>query len=222
MDNPWLQLPDGPPYVLPEDEKVISGYNCRLDRNDPRRVELDILPEPFLGYHDSPVLVLLANPGSDPGDREMFGRQWVDKANRESLRAPGGAPIYSLAEEVADTPGGGWWRSATKGLLAPGRDYSCLAQKILVVEFHGYHSPKSSDLGDALPSQRFAFWLVREAVKMRKVIIVASASRSWYRSVPALEDYPLKVTKNSPQNRALSAGNLGVDGFRVVSAALGE
>jgi hypothetical protein len=214
VSNPWVRLPLEAPYVLAGDEWHVQTYNATGRGPE---VELDIPAEPFLGWHDAPVVLLQANPGSDPGDREMYRRVWAAHACRQNLTAPGGAPIYLLADQVADTSAGGWWRNALKGLLPCGLGYRELAEKILVVQIHGYHSHPPSELWD-LPSQAFGIALVRAAMKRNAVIIVAS--RHWYVAVATLDSYRLLVTKISPQTRALSRGNLGERGFEMVCGAL--
>jgi hypothetical protein len=67
--NPWLRTPLAKPYVLPEDKAIVDRWNRSLSPADPRRFELCVLPEPFLGLYDARVLLLMANPGSTPADR---------------------------------------------------------------------------------------------------------------------------------------------------------
>lgn len=153
--SPWVRLSGGEPYVLAEDKPVVDCWNARLSPDDPRRLELHVLPEPFLGYHDAPVLILMANPGSVPGDRRI-DRDWVTRANQQALAAPGGTVTYSLDDKAGAFPGGIWWRGMTRGLLAPGRTYADLAARLLVVQWHGYHSAKPSLPPERLPSQDFA------------------------------------------------------------------
>jgi hypothetical protein len=52
------------PYVLLEDSAAVNRWNVLLGSGDPRRIEFHILPEPFLGLLDAPVLVPMASPGS--------------------------------------------------------------------------------------------------------------------------------------------------------------
>lgn len=223
MESPWLALPRSSPFVLPEEEETIDAFNrSLLARNprDPRCIDVTIPPEPFLGYYDARLVILQANPGRDRRDDDMFRRPWVVEANRLSMTGPG-TPIYNVAGELSETPSGSWWRSALDGLRTPGRDYDELAKRIFVIELHGYHSQRAS-LGAVLPSQKFGFGLVAEAIRDRKVIIVSCASAKWHAAVPRLVDYDLKVSKRSPQTRALSRGNLGDVGYRLVSAALDD
>ena len=218
-ENPWKDLHEQVgTYVLEADEAVVRSFNASLPPRDPREIELHVLPEPFLGFHDAPVVVLLANPGSVAEDRDI-NRSWITRANWAAITTPGGTPIYSLDDRAASMPGGIWWRHATRGLLAPGRGYADLAAKILVVQHHGYHSSKPSFPQQALPSQRFAFALVADAMKRSAAIIVASASNQWLSAVPGLDSYRWKAAKNSPQSKSLSPRNLG-SGYAMVSAAL--
>lgn len=218
-ENPWKDLREqAGTYILKEDEATVRSFNASLLGSDPREIELHVLPEPFLGFHDAPVVVLLANPGSVDEDR-YIDRSWITGANWEAITTPGGTPMYSLDDRAASMPGGIWWRGATRGLLAPGRGYADLAEKILVVQYHGYHSRKPCFPRQALPSQRFAFALVADAMKRKAAIIIASASRQWLSAVLGLDGYRWKATKNSPQSRSLSPRNLG-SGYAMVSAAL--
>jgi hypothetical protein len=216
--NPWLSVLRDEPYVLPEDKAAVYRWNASLGQGDPRLIELHVLPEPVLGLLDAPVLVLMANPGSTPGDRQI-DRSWVTPANWEALSTPGGVPMYCLDDRAATFPGGIWWRDATRGLLAPGRTYADLAAKILVVQYHGYHSARPSLPRERLPSQDFAIALVTEAMSRDAAIIIGTASQFWLSRVPGLGSYRHLVTKNSPQSKSLSPRNLG-DGYAIVSAAL--
>lgn len=60
----WQRMRREEPYVLPEDRAAVNRWNVLLGSGDPRRIEFHILPEPFLGLLDAPVLVPMANPGS--------------------------------------------------------------------------------------------------------------------------------------------------------------
>jgi hypothetical protein len=32
MDNPWIDLPEGPPYVLPQDRPYVDDFNAAARR----------------------------------------------------------------------------------------------------------------------------------------------------------------------------------------------
>jgi len=216
--SPCLHTPRQPPYVLREDKAAVDRWNAPRSPADTRHIELSVLPEPVLGLHSAPVLVLMANPGSSPGDRHI-PREWITKVNWDALMTTGGTPMYSLDDQAATFPGGIWWRQATRGLLAPGRSYADLAAKILVVQYHGYHSARPSLPREDLPSQDFAIALVTAAMDRDAAIIVGTASQFWLGRVPGLGRYRFLVMKNSAQSKSLSPGNLGA-GYAIVSAAL--
>ena len=108
MQNPWVTLPATPPYVFPDDAEAIGRFNKTAD--DSYRYHLDILPEPFLGRPDAPVVLLNLNPGYS-GDEERFHH--LDDYFRETALAnlahrEQEYPFYFLdrAETPQDTNGG--------------------------------------------------------------------------------------------------------------------
>ena len=70
-----------------------------------------------------------------------------------------------------------------------------------------------------MPSQDFAIALVTAAMKRDAAIILGTASQFWHTRVPGLNTYHHLATKNSPQAKSLSPGNLGA-GYAIVSTAL--
>ena len=60
MNNPWRHLPDIPPFVLDSDRRAIEEFNASASADT--HVHLDLLPEPFLGNKDAPVVLLNLNP----------------------------------------------------------------------------------------------------------------------------------------------------------------
>jgi hypothetical protein len=70
-DNPWLRLPPGPPYVLPEDKEAVEKFNAKRDPKHRHYLHIDkILPEPFVGSQNAPVLLLSNVTVHEPG--------WID------------------------------------------------------------------------------------------------------------------------------------------------
>jgi hypothetical protein len=65
VENPWLHLPTEPPYVLHGDRECVEEFNSALnDSQHKHYLQLnEILPEPFVGAKDAPVLLLSNNPG---------------------------------------------------------------------------------------------------------------------------------------------------------------
>jgi hypothetical protein len=186
-----------------------------LDESDSlHRIVFDLPPEPFLGMHDAPVVILSCNPSFSDGAVEQFETPGFRDASMANLLTPGGTPIYSLQERFTATAGGQWWRRRLKGLLGDGAlGYEELAQRILSVEFHGYWSPKWNSLAITLPSQHYSFGLVEAAVERGAVIILTRAERHWKQAVPTLINYENLLTTKSQRTAVISRGNLIEGGY---------
>src|ERR1700733_2550402 len=96
--NPWKGLPDKAPYVLDADEAIVEAHNAKLEENSPYEVHLGVLPEPFLGRQDAPVVLLNLNPGwNEEKDPSNHSRSEFIKRNRENLlHEPSDYPFYLL------------------------------------------------------------------------------------------------------------------------------
>jgi len=87
MENPWTALPEVAPYVLGMDREAVDRHNARAAA--PHRLQLDLMPEPFLGRKDAPVVVLLGNPGYSERDHIWHDRPEFRAAIRETSRTSG-------------------------------------------------------------------------------------------------------------------------------------
>jgi hypothetical protein len=221
--NPWLEVPDTPPFVVPADERYVEAWNASDGRHPEHKIDTTLLPEPWLGRHDAPVVMLTANPGIDPSDVMFHGRPDFAQANRASMAKPGGTPNYLLDQRFVKASGAQWWRRrAFARLLRDGVSEEALGSRVLVVEFHGYHSRSWMPLAVTLPSQWYGFSLVERAVHRAALIVVARPARAWRIAVPELSQGSERVfTLRSTQNPAISPRNLGGDvAYEAVVAAL--
>ena len=221
--NPWLEIPGSPPFVVPADERYIDAFNISDGRRPEHEIDTTLLPEPWLGRHDAPVVMLTANPGIDPTDVVVHARRDFAQANRANLTTPGGEPNYLLDQRFGDASGARWWRRrALARLLVDGVEEEALRNRVLVVEFHGYHSRSWMPLPVTLPSQWYGFSLVEGAVREGALVILARPARLWLVAVPELGRDPERVfTLRSTQNPAISSKNLGSQaGYEAVVAAL--
>jgi hypothetical protein len=67
MQNPWLDLPAFPPFIVPVDADLLTLHG----RFPPGRCELklDLLPQPWTGnVNTAEVFMLALNPGFSPDD----------------------------------------------------------------------------------------------------------------------------------------------------------
>ena len=63
MENPWLELPPCPPYVLPKDRPHIEAFNGKLGPDQAAfRIDLSLIPVPFMGNPEAKLVLLTRNP----------------------------------------------------------------------------------------------------------------------------------------------------------------
>ena len=63
-----------------------------------------------------------------------------------------------------------------------------------------------------IPSPKYSFYLVEEAMKRNALIIQMRSKRVWQRVIPALSNYPRYFVLKNPQNPTISEKNCP-DGF---------
>jgi len=203
--NPWKDLPDAPDFVLHVDAADIRRHNNSYP--DRFRFRLDLLPEPFLGPTDAPVVLLNLNPGYAASDHTDYAP--ADRATmmRDSLnhRLPDGDAFYYLTDTFADTGGWRWWRKKLNPLIREA-GVDAVRRGVQVLEYVGYKSPKFRNLPVWLPSQHYTFHLVRQAVARDAAIVVMRKWNAWVNAVPELSAANIHRL-NSPQNVTIGPGN---------------
>lgn len=215
MTNPWLTLPSIAPYVLPQDRRRLDEFNARLHMSSPHRFDVQtVIPEPFVGaVHTARVLVLQLNPGHDPvGDPIAHAAVDFRAALFGNLRHSETAwPFYFFDPRFREAhPGGRWWVSKTKK-LAEVVGLETLGRRLAVVEWFPYKS-QGFKPGCTVPSQEYAFALVAAAVKRGALIVISRSVALWEESVPALQNYPRRLTLSSTQNVAITPNNVLLNG----------
>lgn len=221
-DNPWLQLPDAAPYVLPNDQPILEAFH--RNQNPKLRYRLDLPPDPWQGKWTAPVLLLLQNPSLGGADEGTYADPGVLAANRANLDEQAGElPMYWLDDRLAHTYSGMWWRRCLNRLVKE-VGLSVVRQNLLVVELYGYRSPSFWPLSTTLPSQTFSLELVASAIERNATIVLPRASRYWEVALPKLYGYDGLVRgKPGVRGAHVSAGNLELGGYeRVVDAIRGS
>ena len=223
MLNPWLNLPAQPPFVLPGDGGSLTALSRKIaavGSND-CAINLDSLPEPFIGNPETATVLLLnLNPGDDPDD----ARAHADPAFREALirNLRHGAqeyPFYPLNPALRWTACGTWWTKHVRELLEHRLlDRLRVAQRLCVVEWFPYHSKRGRMLPDNLvcQSQQYCFEIVRKAIGSK--LIVGMRSRQKWAYVDArLASVPYLRNFQAPY---ISVGNTGHPLFGQIVEAL--
>jgi len=211
MNNPWLNLPEYPPYVLGQDAYVINEMNYVYGGTD-RQIHTRLLPEPCIGNVAAPILLLTKNPGvdaeSDPywHTREDFKVLMKKNIQQEPLDYP----FIYLDPQIADSPGARWHEGKLKWLIQAASRRTA-AYNICSIPFFPYHTVQFSGIPkkiteDVLPSQRYTQFLIRKAIERDAAIVITLYAAEWEKLVPELRSY-VKAYKLNSQNTSISPNN---------------
>jgi hypothetical protein len=215
--NPWVSLPAEHPFLFPGDRGVVNEFNNRTT-NPNYRIETRLLPEPFVGSINAPILLLLLNPGVSAEDfalqeRPDFQRR-VRACHRQESRP---YPNYYLHPNMSGS-GARWTARVLKPLL---NEFSerVVAASVTFVEYFPYHSRQFNHHRIRVPSQEFTFQVVRNALRQQAVVFISRGQTIWEEAVPELRLYSLAFTTRSKQNVVISPRNCP-SGYEAAQAAL--
>lgn len=181
------------------------------------RIHTELLPEPFFGRFDAPIVVLLLNPGFSADDAAFHAQPKFRSRLRVSIRAESDFQPHFHLSHGALGPGGKWWLRSV-GPLIKEVGQECVADNLLAIEYFPYHSLKFRHGHIRLPSQEFSFSLVRAAIERKAAIICARGATVWFGAVPQLASYRRLSQLQNPRSASLSAKNLS--SYASVVAAL--
>lgn len=190
VENPWTALPASAPFVLPSDVTAVTAFNDRRAESDCTHLRLGLLPEPFLGRPDAPIVLLRAGPGFTPDDIHFTdhdgGREvW----RRNVLHQPLEYPFYPLDPALAWAEHAMWWRRKLRRVLAR-FDERTVANNLLSIGAVPYHAYRYRGSSPVLPSQRYSLDLVERAIDRDALILMSNTVRYWLDAVPRLHGYP--------------------------------
>lgn len=216
--NLWRRLPETRPFVLPVDADAIERFNWKAKEHV--KVDLNLLPEPFIGRFDAPIVLLNLNPGWSSDDARWhrspgFSRRlW---ANLKQERSP--YPFYLLNPSQKQdfgeySPGGKWWHNRLRVLIEHVGSLEAVARGLLCVEFFAYHSKRFGRRIQPIPSQEFSFSLVRSALSRKAIVVILRSRRLWMEAVPELLTYKRQFTLRNPRSTYLTPNNC--DGFDTI------
>ena len=189
MENPWIQLPDKPPYVLEHDADLVLTFNRRVGLDENHRLQLELFPEPYLGDPSAPVVLLNSNPAFRDGAIERHRDPAYSRLIRKCLRHDDlSYPFFPIDPEVVGE-GHAYWTYAFAPLFEQGLDLQTIARSVFTVEFFPYRSKKFAHRRLTLPSQQYSYSLVRAAVERGATILVMRKKGLWDSAVPQLKTY---------------------------------
>lgn len=216
VENPWTRLPHSAPFALHDDLPLLQTFNARAKPE--HRVDTSLLPEPFLGRHDAPVVLLNLNPGWKAADAACHANPafaGLSRANLEQARSP--YPFY-LLNPALESLGTRWWRRKLRWLIDDA-GLDAVTNNVLCVEYFPYHSHRYGSRVPRLPSQEFSFGLVRSAIEREALIVIMRSARRWEAAVPELEVYGRRLDLINFQNPCVSPRNCP-DGYGEIVAAI--
>lgn len=173
---------------------------------EPERIDTHLLPEPFFGRRDAPVVILLLNPGLGSNDREHHENRRFAEILLADLHSPNPAHHFHLSDPTQG-PGHSWWNRACRELIKD-VGHERVSRGLLSIEFSPYHSQVFAHAHMRLPSQIFGFELVRQAIARQANIVCMRGLRIWTGAVPELGTYKNLLVPKSNRTAALSVGNL--------------
>lgn len=213
--NPWVNLPQTAPLVLPSDRALIDAFNERA--NARHRIRTEAIPEPFFGRFDAPIVVLLLNPGFSSDGVHIQESPAFLSAMRAYLT--NGMVDHLHLIPGASGPGSDWWTNSARALISA-TSRLAVAQSVLSLEYFPYHSISYKHAKTRLPSQAFTFDLLDSAIRRKAIVVAARGYRIWVEAVPHLATYDQVLRLKSPQRMSLSPRNLGEIAFSSLVAAV--
>jgi hypothetical protein len=206
MHNVWSDLPQASPYVLAMDCASVNNYNAKAVGR--KKINVESIPEPFIGNPETATVILLnLNPGDSPDDAKAHGDPEFRAAMILNLRHElHESPFYGLNQEFTWTPCANWWTKNLHELWDKGRlTRARVAERLCVIEWFPYHSSRSGlPKKPVCPSQEYSFELARRALG-RKLVVGMRAKERWTMVNPRFAEIP--YLKN-PQCACVSVGNM--------------
>jgi hypothetical protein len=206
LQNPWLNMVKETPYILKEDEK--NFYQIQNLKNN---VNLNLLPEPYVGDLNAPIY-LLTYRGSIHIDDFNWHKDltFKDLYYKSIEQKQLDKPFIYFDEALSETPAAAWWHSKLYKLIE-NSSLDKVAKNICSVQFLPYHSSKQPSLTllrkeRTLPSQFYGKYLVEEAIKRDALIVVMSGP--WLEFVPQLRAKKNVTVVLSRNNPVISTNNL--------------
>lgn len=239
MENPWKKLIEeikeeglNGNYVLKEEQAIVEKFNERMEKlknkDKDYRIHMEIMPAPFMGnVHNAPIVILMLNPGYDPKEDEVNEEDGLNYYNRykgywkneiQHIPSIPNFPFFALDQEYSKSSD--YWVNKLKPLIESS-NRETLAKNICTIQLFPYHSQKYKTIhknlfkeetfDNYLPSQKYSFQLVKNAMARNAIIIIARGKKEWYEAIPGLdglEEYKNKHFTNSSQNITISRKNL--------------
>ncbi len=200
--NPWYNIPQNEPFVLPEDEKAIFNHNEKWKGKN-YEIMLDVMPVPFSGdVFNSEIVILMSNPKYDKGTKAKEDKHYKEKLMSVFKHECKHFPFFGLDPNIQ--VGKGYWEPKLKQLLPFYKDWEGVSKIVSVIQYDPYSSKEFRHIKN-LPSRDYTMHLVKKALERKAIIIVARSKKLWLELVDNLVDN--FITLNVARNATISKGN---------------
>jgi hypothetical protein len=114
---------------------------------------------------------------------------------------------FFLLDKKFDYTGGyQWWYKRLKNIIGE-VGHVTVANRISCVQYFPYHSESYCHCPEVVPSQNYSFWLVKQAIKLGKIIVIMWGEKYWIEAVPELKEYNY-IRLNGRRATYISPGNM--------------
>jgi hypothetical protein len=162
-----------------------------------------------------PVVLLNLNPGFVEADQVTHLDPAFNAAAVANLRHGAKPYAFYLLDPANSSPGQDWWMRKLGALISES-SLVAAADRVFVIELHGYHSRRYS--ASFRPrSQAYSRALVLRAIHRRAELVVMRGWRQWLELVPELAAAEQLTMVRSVQNPCITPRNLASFG-RIVAA----
>ena len=211
MINPWLQIPQMPPFCLFQDTEKINTFNHGISNE--YKFVLNSLPIPYIGNPKSKVYILQLNPGHDELDLDVQSTEPYIKLWKQNINHSGG--FYYIDKSIMDCPGYKYWLPRLRYLI---RDcgYDNVYNNLFLIQYIGYHSISFNDSIGRLESQNYAKHLIELAMQEDKIIIAMRSINKWIKLVPNLDTYKNLFKCTNPRNPHINPKQLDLNYNKIV------
>ena len=211
--NPWTNI-----------KKMNNLYIADCDKNalqhiinKPFNIKLNNIPHPYMGNPQKSVVYILLGNFTTECTYESICTEYEDILLANLKHEIIEYPFFALNPEFMETYMYKWYLNKLLGRLDGEFGRNIVTNYIFTIEYFPYTSESSFKYFD-VPSQKYSFYLVKEAIKNKKIIIVGRKERLWYNAIPELKNYELKYETNDPkkQNVRIDENNLGEVNFNKI------
>jgi hypothetical protein len=183
QNNPWEELLKGPNFYFKKDKEIIDKHNSNLGPH-PLFIDLELLPEPYIGNPNANVVILLTNPGSNGNEKEDYKiHGLVDAIKNNLTHSNKEYPYYYLHPDFIQKTGGGRWiYERMKDIIEKEEiDAKELSKKIFAIQLHPYHSARFTRFKkiNDLEGQKYSMELLSLAIERKALIVFTRTQKEW-------------------------------------------